>query len=227
MKVNLVALTQPMIEGINTAEELIVFCARVSNPNNQLNFGTSEKLIQYCIKHQHWSIFAQADMTVRIETSRAIGAQIIRHKSADFQEFSQRYAAAQAYEPIELRKQGATNRQVGDEPYDPIFDLEGHNASWVIEQFIKDSEDLYNKLISHGIAKECARMVLPMTTQTTLFMKNNIRNWLAYLNVRLHNTCQKEHREVAEKIRDIFLEQFPIVSSCFDNFTDSFNTHFM
>ena len=221
MKVNLVALTQPMIEGINTAEELIVFCARVSNPSNQMNFDTSEKLIRYCIKHQHWSIFAQADMTVRIETSRAIGAQILRHKSADFQEFSQRYAAAQAYEPIELRKQGTTNRQVGDEPYDPVFDLEGHNASWVIEQFIRDSEELYNKLISHGVAKECARMVLPMTTQTTMYMKNNVRNWIHYINLRVQNDTQKEHRDVANAIKVIFQEQFPVISAALWNSEES------
>src|SRR5579864_2114424 len=134
MNVKLVSITKPLIEGITTAEELISHNARVSNPNNQLNVDTAPKLLSYCIRNKHWSIFEQADFTVEIKTSRAIAAQILRHKSASFQEFSQRYAEVTKFESIELRLQGKTNRQVGDEP------LNNEGLSKLVDETVKMCE---------------------------------------------------------------------------------------
>lgn len=219
MNVKLTAITQPLIKTEDesrylTPEEYIVYCARVSNPSNQLNTATASKLLNYCIKHKHWSIYEQVDMTVEIQTSRAIAAQILRHKSASFQEFSQRYAVAQSFENVELRKQGKTNRQVGDEEFDPLVKggVRGCHASEMIEDHIDQCVDLYNKLIGEGVAKECARMILPMCTQTTLYMKNNIRNWIFYIELRTSQDTQKEHRDVALEIKKIFVENFPEIS---------------
>ena len=212
MNVKLISITQPLIktkEGDRflTPEELIVYAARVSNPNNQLNIETAPKLLNYCIKNKHWSIFEQADFTVEIQTSRAIAAQILRHKSASFQEFSQRYAEATDFEPIELRLQGKTNRQVGDEVFQDKF-LENE-----INRHIERCNGFYKTLISHGVAKECARMVLPLNTQTTLYMKNNVRNWIHYLDLRCSEHTQKEHRILANEIKKIFIENFPNISN--------------
>lgn len=210
MNVKLVSTTKSNIEGINTAEDIIVYCARVSNPNNQLNVDTGVKLLNYCIKHGHWSIFEQADMTVEIKTSRAIAAQILRHKTFSFQEFSQRYAEIQEFEDIELRMQGKTNRQVGEEvvnPYLPYDKL----ASQAIDNHIQSSKTLYNELIEAGVAKECARMVLPLNVQTTLYMKGTVRSWIHYLQLRTKEDTQKEHRLIAEQIKNIFKIEFPII----------------
>lgn len=227
MKVELVALTQPSTRlqnlGVKTAEDIIVYCARVSNPNNQLNLDTGEKLLKYCISHGHWSVFEQADMTVEIKTSRAIAAQILRHSSASFQEFSQRYASVQGFEEVELRKQGKTNRQVGDETFDPEIHIgEGfkldpvfQKASEAIQEHIKNSELLYDKLLDAGVARECARMILPLNVQTTMYMKNNLRNWMFYTKVRSASDTQKEHRMIAEQVKEILFQEFPQVSSAF------------
>lgn len=211
MNVKLVAVTKPIIEGLVTAEDLIVYTARVSNPSNQMNTDTGAKLIKYCIKNKHWSIFDQAEMTVEIKTSRAIAAQILRHWSFDFQEFSQRYAEVVAdFEPIELRLQGKTNRQVGDEVLDdPALDKE-------IQIVLERTKLLYDKLIEKGVAKECARFVLPLSTQTTLYMKGSCRNWIHYLELRCSEHTQKEHRLLAQEIKKIFMEQFPIVSEALE-----------
>lgn len=211
MNVKLVSTTKPNIEGLNKAEDIIVYCARVSNPNNQLNIDTGAKLLNYCIKHGHWSIFEQVDMTVEIKTSRAIAAQILRHKTFSFQEFSQRYAEVQEFEDIELRMQGKTNRQVGDEVVNP--ELDNELASSLIEQHIEASKSLYNRLIECGVAKECARMVLPLNVQTTLYMKGNIRSWIHYLQLRTKEDTQKEHRLIAEEIKKIFINEFSVISN--------------
>ena len=218
MNVKLVSTTKPNIEGLNKAEDIIVYCARVSNPNNQLNIDTGAKLLKYCIKHGHWSIFEQVDMTVEIKTSRAIAAQILRHKTFSFQEFSQRYAEVQEFEPVELRKQGKTNRQVGDEIFNPILIMLDKNrtASEMVEYHIEYSKSLYNRLISAGVARECARMVLPLNVQTTLYMKGNVRSWIHYLQLRTKEDTQKEHRLVAEQIKYIFKTQFPIISDAIE-----------
>lgn len=226
MEVNFVSTTSPSKDlqekGVKTAEDLIVYCARVSNPKNQLNVGTGSKLLKYCVNHGHWSIFEQADMCLEIKTSRAISAQILRHKSFSPQEFSQRYQEVQVFEPIELRKQGETNRQVGDEVFDPdlVTDIVTDNfeytnvekASEAVERIVSDVSNLYNKLIEAGVARECARMILPMASQSTLYFKGSVRSWIHYLELRTKQDTQKEHREVAEACKKIFIDKFPIIS---------------
>ena len=207
MNTKLISITSSLIDGVKTGDELISYCARVSNPSNQLNTETSSKLIKYCIKNKHWSIFDMADMTVEIKTSRAIAAQILRHKSFSFQEFSQRYAVATNYEPLQWRMQGKTNRKVGDE------DIELPEA--ITEKIKKNQEEahtLYNDLIAINVAKECARMILPLNTETTLYMKGSVRSWIHYFDVRCDTHTQKEHRDIADAVRIIFKNEFPIVS---------------
>lgn len=211
MQVELVSITEPKINFASAnPEELIVYCARVSNPSNQLNIQTAPKLIKYLIEHEHWSPFEMANMCVRIETSRAIAAQIIRHRSFSFQEFSQRYSVATQLEHIELRKQGKTNRQVGDEPIDIGTCVELKEE---IDQVQYHSIALYNKLIARGVAKECARMVLPLNTKTVIFMSGTIRSWIHYLKIRTEEDTQKEHRQIAVAIQKIFVQNFPNIST--------------
>jgi thymidylate synthase (FAD) len=208
MNVKLISITQPSIEGITTAEELIVYCARVSNPSNQMNMETAPKLLKYLIEHKHWSPFEMANMCVEIKTSRAIAAQILRHRSFSFQEFSQRYASVIGTEKIEWRLQGKTNRQVGDEVVElPIKLMD--ELQWVQDK----CEDLYHDLIKEGIAKECARMVLPLNTSTTIYMSGTIRSWVHYLQIRTKEDTQKEHRDIALGVLNIFKSQFPAIST--------------
>jgi thymidylate synthase (FAD) len=207
MKTKLISITKPEIEGLNTAEELISYCARVSNPSNQMNTETAPRLLAYLIKHNHWSPFEMASMTIEIKTSRAIAAQILRHRSFSFQEFSQRYASIIGTEKIEWRMQGKTNRQVGDKVVKLPIKLEDEF------QWIQDKcEDLYHELIKEGIAKECARMVLPLNTSTTIYMSGTIRSWIHYIDIRAKEDTQKEHREIAFEIKEIFKNNFPNVS---------------
>jgi thymidylate synthase (FAD) len=208
MAVKLISLTNPLVEGINNAEELIVYCARVSNPSNQLNVETSPKLIRYCIEHGHWSIFEQASMCVEIKTSRAIAAQIIRHKSFSVQEFSQRYSTSTSFEDIEFRLQGKTNRQVGDDVIDLSNELQAN-----VDTALSFCKNVYNKLIDQGIAKECARMILPLTTSTTLYLNGTVRSFIHYLQLRTKKDTQKEHRDIALEIQNIFKQQFPNISN--------------
>jgi thymidylate synthase (FAD) len=209
MNTKLIAITNPLITGISNPEELITYCARVSNPSNQLNMESAPKLLNYLIKHKHWSPFEMVHATIEIQTTRAIAAQILRHRSFSFQEFSQRYSTATDLEHFELRKQGKTNRQVGDEPVDisEYIDL-----SEEIDSIQHQSLSLYNKLINRGIAKECARMVLPLNTKTTLYMSGSIRSWIHYIDLRATQDTQKEHREIALEIKNIFKSKFPNVS---------------
>ena len=213
MNVQLKSVTQPVQElqdkGIKTAEDFIVYCARVSNPANQFNTETSERLINYCIQHQHWSIFEQAFCTFEIVTSRAIAAQILRHRSFTFQEFSQRYSTATELEKLEFRKQGKTNRQVGDEEYPMSQNLD---VAVVVHEAQQKCLKAYDKLIESGIAKECARMVLPLNTQTTLYMSGSCRSFIHYIDLRSREETQKEHREVAIKMKKIFCETFPTIA---------------
>jgi thymidylate synthase (FAD) len=207
MSASLVSVTKPTIEGLASAEDLISYCARVSNPSNQFNTETAPKLLAYLIKHRHWSPFEMVSMTVEIKTSRAIAAQILRHRSFSFQEFSQRYASVIGTEKIEWRLQGKTNRQVGDDVVKLPIELED-NLQWVQDK----CEDLYHDLIKAGIAKECARMVLPLNTSTTIYMSGTIRSWIHYLDLRTKEDTQKEHRDIALNIQDIFRQQFPVVT---------------
>ena len=165
MQVKLVAVTSPKIEGLNSAEDIVSYCARVSNPSNQMNTETAPRLLKYLIKHQHWSPFEMVSATIEIVTSRAIAAQILRHRSFSFQEFSQRYSVATKLEDIQWRMQGKTNRQVGDAEVDlPPEKLE------LVNNALDSSLKAYDALIEYGMAKECARMVLPLITQTTMYM---------------------------------------------------------
>ena len=205
MRTKLVAITKPLVgDGTLTASDFITFAARVSNPSNQMSLLTAPKLLAYCIKHGHWSIFEQASMTVEIQTSRAISAQIIRHRSFCFQEFSQRYAPIDEAEPVELRTQYLKNRQASGDTY---------AQDWAMDAMAK-SIDLafktYRSLLQEGVSRETARMVLPLCTQTTLYMTGNIRSWIHYLEQRCAKGTQKEHRQIAEAIRDtIFAVEFP------------------
>jgi thymidylate synthase (FAD) len=187
-------------------EELIVYIARVSNPNNQMNMETAPKLINYLIKHKHWSPFEFVDMTVDIVTRRSIAAQILRHKSFSFQEFSQRYSTATEIQPIELRKQGKTNRQSSEEI---ILDS---TLSKMVDNHLEKSKELYQYLIDEGASRETARDVLPLATETTMYMKGSVRSWIHYLELRCSPDTQKEHREIAEGIKSIFVNQFPNIS---------------
>jgi thymidylate synthase (FAD) len=206
MSVKLISITSPQIEGLETPEDLISYCARVSNPSNQLNTETSPRLLSYCIKHGHWSIFEMVDMCVEIKTSRAIAAQILRHRSFSFQEFSQRYSQVTEIEPIQLRKQAEKNRQSSEEVIDDVV------LNNVVQYSIKQSLQTYEKLIQQGVAKEQARMVLPLATQSTLYMKGSVRSWVHFLQLRTKEDTQKEHRDIAFEIQKLFIKQFPNVS---------------
>jgi thymidylate synthase (FAD) len=201
MQTNLIAITSPLHKL--TPEEFIVYIARVSNPSNQLNTETGHKLIRYLIKHKHWSPFEHVNCTFEIKTSRAIAAQILRHRSFTFQEFSQRYAEVTELEDIQWRKQGKTNRQVGDDS----VSLPKHLQTSIenLQLLIKST---YNQLIDGGIAKECARMILPLNTQTTIYMTGSLRSWIHYLDLRCEEGTQKEHRDIALSIKQILEKEF-------------------
>jgi thymidylate synthase (FAD) len=210
MNVNLISLTQPQISTPDrqpmSAEDIIAYCARVSNPKNQANTETAPRLIKFLIKHKHWSPFELASMCVEIKTSRAIAAQILRHRSFSFQEFSQRYSEASELEPLELRSPAEKNRQSSS---DEINDTVINNvAKYSMEQ----SLNCYNKLIAQGVAKECARAVLPLGTQTTMYMNGTVRSWVHYISLRTEENTQKEHRDIANEIRKIFIDNFPNVA---------------
>lgn len=214
MNVKLVSITVPQIEECKTGDELIAYCARVSNPSNQGNTETAPKLIRYLIDNKHWSPFEMVGMCVEIVTSRAIAQQILRHRSFSFQEFSQRYATATEFESVELRKQGTKNRQGGEEVFDPVLIDSTEDdivllASEDIRLHLKSCNALYDRLLKAGVAKECARFILPLTTQTRLYMNGTVRSWIHYLEQRCDGHAQKEHRLLAESIRQIFVEQFP------------------
>ena len=193
------------------AEEMITRMARVSAPKNQDNMDTAPRLLKYLIKHKHWSPFEMANMTVEIETTRAISPQILRHRSFSFQEFSQRYAdtseLGSAVIP-HLRRQDQKNRQ------NSIDDLSADvvaNYYRRISELYEDAEHLYREMVSNGIAKECARAILPLSTQTRLFMNGTIRSWIHYLQLRESNGTQLEHHQIAREIKRIFCEQFHII----------------
>ena len=207
MNVKLVSISRPVVEGLDTAEDLMVYCARVSNPSNQLNTATGAKLLAYCIQHGHWSVFETASMTVEITTSRAIAAQILRHRSFSFQEFSQRYSEAPGVEDVELREQADKNRQSSTQ----AIPSRGF-AGLLMRQALASAQKAYQDLLEQGVARECARMVLPLATSTTLYMTGSVRSWIHYLAQRLDQHTQKEHRLIAEQVQDIFATQFPTVS---------------
>jgi thymidylate synthase (FAD) len=191
------------------AENLISYMARVSNPSNQSNTETSAKLIKYLIDHQHWSPFEMVNMCVSIETTRSIAAQILRHRSFSFQEFSQRYAEVTASPVVpELRRQDLKNRQ------NSVDDLDQHivqTLQFDIEDHFNEAINLYDRLLTYGVAKECAREVLPLATPTRLYMNGSIRSWLHYCDLRTSNGTQKEHALIAGQVQDILYSQIPNV----------------
>ena len=194
------------------AEKMMAYIARVSNPSNQQNENYSG-LLKYCIKHNHWSVFEQSSMTLEIETTRGLAAQILRHRSFTFQEFSQRYADTKLLDtqiPVpDLRSQDLKNRQNSNDDI-PQEKKEEYQA--LIARHFEDSMNLYNSLLSEGVAKECARFVLPLATPTRLYMTGSCRSWIHYINLRSAHGTQREHMDVVEKARSIFTEQFPSVS---------------
>ena len=208
-------MTVKLISITPDAEKTMAFIARVSNPSNQDNENYSG-LLKYCIKHNHWSVFEQSTMTVEIETTRGIAAQILRHRSFTFQEFSQRYAETNLLGTIpapELRSQDSKNRQ---NSIDNIPDEQKKKLQSTIERYFAEGIDLYNELLREGIAKECARFVLPLATPTRIYMTGSCRSWIHYINLRSAHGTQKEHMIIAEQVRDVFVKQFPAVSEALE-----------
>ena len=209
-------MTAKLISVTPDAEKHIAYCARVSNPSNQGN-DSFEGLIKYCIKHKHWSIFEQAFMTIELETTRAIAAQVLRHRSFTFQEFSQRYAdSSLLMEKIplpELRRQDTKNRQNSTDDLDP-FDKQ--NLELQMQTLFDSSMALYQQMLKRGVAKECARNVLPMCVPTRMYMSGSVRSWVHYIDLRSANGTQKEHMDLANECKAIFVEQFPVISQALD-----------
>lgn len=214
MKVTLISVTESCVVNPEetavdgrvplTADQLLVYIARVSNPSNQLNTATGPKLLAYCIKHNHWSVFEHAHMTVEIQTSLAIATQILRHRSFTFQQFSQRYATVSAgQEDIELRMKGGTNRQGSTN------DTAHPALARVARESVERANAAYAELLAAGVAPECARMVLPQATKTTMYMTGSVRSWIHYFVQRVSPHAQKEHRLVANAALNIFADVFP------------------
>jgi thymidylate synthase (FAD) len=201
--------TATLVHITPNSEELISYMARVSNPANQTNQETAPKLIRYLIKHHHWSPFEMVNMCVEINTTRSIAAQILRHRSFSFQEFSQRYAEVSTPSVMpELRRQDVKNRQ------NSIDDLSTETKDVMDEKISRlfcQAENVYNELLEAGVAKECAREVLPLATPTTLYMNGTIRSWLHYCDLRSSNGTQKEHAQIAAQVQDILYSRIPNV----------------
>lgn len=209
--IRLISKTIPVIEGINTAEELITYVARVSNPQNQANTTTAAKLLKYCIENKHWSIFEHGSFTIEVETTLAIAPQILRHRSFMFQQFSGRYAdiTEMGYEITRPRRQDYKNRQnsFDDLPEDIISEFQNRQE----ENTRKAIED-YRWAIQNGIAKESARFLLPSNMKTRLYITGNIRSWIHYLETRTDKSAQMEHVEIAKFIKSLLKQELPIIS---------------
>ena len=198
------------------AEKHMAYTARVSNPKNQENENIAG-LLKYCIKHQHWSIFEHAHMTVEINTSLAIATQILRHRSFTYQQFSQRYADSKELQieipAPKLRRQDTKNRQ------NSIDDINPRDEAYMqatMEEHFARSLEIYNDMLEYGVAKECARMVLPQATLTRLYMTGSVRSWIHYIDLRSAHGTQKEHMEIAEQIRDLFIKEFPSIAQAME-----------
>ena len=198
------------------AEQTMAYVARVSNPNNQENPNYA-KLLGYCIKHNHWSVFEQAFMTLEIETTRGVAAQVLRHRSMTYQEFSQRYAdsslLAETIPLPELRRQDTKNRQNSIDDIDPFVRQEFQIK---MQKHFEEGMKLYKEMLDASIAKECARFVLPLATPTRMYMSGSVRSWIHYITLRSANGTQKEHMEIAEACKKIFAEQFPTVAEALE-----------
>ena len=198
------------------AEKMMAYVARVSNPNNQENPNYA-KLLGYCIKHNHWSVFEQAFMTLEIETTRGLAAQVLRHRSFTYQEFSQRYAdsslLADQIPMFDLRRQDTKNRQ---NSIDDIDDFVKQEYEIKIRRHFDEAMVLYQSMLDMGIAKECARFVLPLATPTRMYMSGSVRSWIHYITLRSANGTQKEHMDIAEACKKIFVEQFPTCAAALE-----------
>ena len=200
-------MTVNYIHSTPDGDNLVAYMARVSNPANQDNKDTAPKLIRYLIKHKHWSPFEMVSMCVEIETTRSIAAQILRHRSFSFQEFSQRYAAVTESPKIpDLRRQDSKNRQNSIDDFNPI---EKQHFQIQLQQHYDQSLHLYNQMLQAGVAKECAREVLPLSTPTKLYMHGTLRSWLTYVDLRSANGTQKEHQVIAEECKKLIAVHFP------------------
>lgn len=205
-QVKLVSISKPEFATVRTAEEFVVYTARVSNPNNQSNMETAPKLINYLVKHKHWSPFEMVDACFEIKTSRAIAAQILRHRSFTFQEFSQRYSKATNFITYPARSQDLKNKQ------NSIDNLPEETKDWFAKVQAANNAvaaGIYEQAIEKGIAKEQARFLLPLSTKTTLYMKGSLRSWIHYIDVRTDVSTQKEHRDIAVAIKEELKKQFP------------------
>ena len=198
------------------AEKMMGYVARVSNPSNQENPKVAG-LLKYCVKHQHWSVFEQSFMTLEIETTRGLAAQILRHRSFTFQEFSQRYADSSLLStniPLpELRRQDTKNRQ---NSIDDIDEFKVQKYQMLMQDHFRDAMALYQTMLDEGIAKECARFVLPLATPTRLYMSGSCRSWVHYIDLRSAHGTQKEHMDIAEACKKVFVEQFPTVAEALE-----------
>ncbi len=208
-------MTVKLVSITPDAEQTMAYIARVSNPSNQDNEKYAG-LLKYCINHNHWSVFEQSSMSLEIETTRAIAAQILRHRSFTFQEFSQRYAASTALGNIdlpELRRQDDKNRQNSTDDLDPEM-VEKFNKQMIT--LFSSAKSLYEQMLSQGVAKECARMVLPLATPTKIYMTGSCRSWVHYINLRSAHGTQKEHMLIANACKEVFVKQFPSVSEALE-----------
>ena len=210
-------MTAKLVSVTPDAEQTMAYIARVSNPSNQDNEKYSG-LLRYCIKHNHWSVFEQSTMTLEIQTTRAIaGSQILRHRSFTFQEFSQRYADSSLLGstiPLpEMRRQDDKNRQNSIDDLDPFLK---QNLELQMQTLFDSSMALYQQMLDRGVAKECARNVLPLCTPTRIYMTGSCRSWIHYINLRSAHGTQKEHMQVAEACKEVFIEQFPTVSEALE-----------
>ena len=199
-----------LIHSTPDGDNLVAYMARVSNPNNQDNTETSGRLIKYLIKHKHWSPFEMVNMCVEINTTRSIAAQILRHRSFSFQEFSQRYA--KVTDPIgvpELRRQDTKNRQNSIDDLDS-FTLQHFQLR--LQHHFEQATQIYESMLKDGVAKECAREVLPLCTPTKMYMNGTLRSWIHYCELRCANGTQKEHKDIADECKNLIMEQFPLVS---------------
>lgn len=214
-EVKLVALSKPNVEtGCHTAEELVAYAARVSNPTNQNNAETAPRLLKYLIKHKHWSPFEMVHLTLEIKTTRDISRQILRHRSFSFQEFSQRYAVSEDFTEREARLQDEKNRQNSMETDDEHIKHEWMHAQARVRNFAKKE---YAQALKMGIAKEQARVLLPEgLTETTLYMSGSLRSWIHYCDLRMANGTQKEHMDVAKQCWDVIGVHFPSVMEALD-----------
>ena len=208
--------TAKLVSVTPDAEKMMGYVARVSNPANQENPKVAG-LLRYCINHNHWSVFEQAYMTLELETTRGIAAQVLRHRSFTYQEFSQRYAdssmLADKIPMFDLRSQDEKNRQNSIDDVDPFTK---QHFEILIQKHFAEAMDLYQQMLAKGIAKECSRFVLPLAVPTKIYMTGSCRSWIHYINLRTANGTQKEHMDLAESCKKVFAEQFPICAEALE-----------